>query len=157
MGATNNYGLPYSEEGDPPDGFADQKALAAAVDKLLVVENTTSGMVAASGFSTVTFFGARIAALGLVSWIAVVTPTGPEIVGGTPPGDNDNIGDTPLATVPSGWRPPWTINAVAGQGVAHGEATVHDSGEIHLRTFSAGQILEAGDNLRVSCCFIQPS
>ncbi|MGW3057679.1 hypothetical protein ACWC98_17405 [Streptomyces goshikiensis] len=109
---------------------------------------TTSGAVAATGFSLTSLHARRIA--GVQSFTAVVSRTGSTITSPT----GGNIVDLPLVTLPAGWRPAYDMELFASDGFADGAAYLSASGLITLRTWSAAGTIQSTRDIRVSGCFV---
>ncbi|KIF69248.1 hypothetical protein HY68_12670 [Streptomyces sp. AcH 505] len=95
---------------------------------------TSSGLVAATGFSVTSFAGARIGRAFTLDMIMHRTGADITVSGG-------NIADTDICTVPAGWRP--TVGTINGQwddGTAEGGFVIGTNGVCTLRT-SNGSIL----------------
>lgn len=106
---------------------------------------TTSGLTAATDFTTVHFYGRR--SKGTVTINAMLTYGGATITA-----TDGNIADTDICTLPAGWRPQHdTITGAWGDGVESGEFICTTAGLCTLRT-SDGDI-EATRNVRLSLVF----
>ena len=94
-------------------------------------ESTTSGLVPASGFTVNSFSGRKVNGFTTVHVYLLRTggdiPTSGYVIG-------DNLADTAMATLPSGWRPPELINAIIGDGNTDGEVIISAAGVITLRS-----------------------
>jgi hypothetical protein len=101
---------------------------------------TTSGLVAATNFTVNSFYASR-------SGGAVFVHCYLNYTGGTITATSGNINDTLMCTLPSGWRPPTTINAIWGSSV-DGECTIGTTGLVTLRS-SNGNVTN-GLNLRMT-------
>lgn len=132
--------------------LAGMRITAARLRTHTVDETITSGLVAATGFEVSSFVARKIS--GLTTMTAYVTRTG-----GTITASGGNIGDTLLATLPSGWTPPDTISAGWGSGYVDGECSITAGGAISLRTAN-GDITgtasspSAPTNLRVTATWV---
>ncbi|MFK0288246.1 hypothetical protein ACIQVL_48415 [Streptomyces sp. NPDC090499] len=116
--------------------------------------STTSGLSAASGFTISNFYAYRfgkVVALDLYmhrSGTTITATTG-------------NISDTPIATVPSGWRPTHSvINGSWDDGTSSGGWVIGTDGICTLRTASSDIVGDAtsagnGRNIRLHITFIQ--
>ncbi|MFE4203962.1 MULTISPECIES: hypothetical protein [Streptomyces] len=109
---------------------------------------TTTGAVAATGFSLTGLHARRIS--GVQSFSVVVSRTGSTITSPT----GSNITDLPLVTLPLGWRPAYDMELTASDGFADGAAYLSTAGVITLRTWSAAGTIQAGRDIRVSGCFV---
>lgn len=128
---------------------------AARLNDNTLKETTTTGLVAATGFSVTSFSGRKINGITTVAFL--VNRTGapiPEL------GSNfGNITDTNMCTLPVGWRPPETISANWGNGSVDGECTITSTGVVTLRSISgqanaAADGIATGTNPRVSASWI---
>ena len=151
-------GYPHPTLSDPPNTSlhlqqlaqalnGDVGALAALVEQLRTTTNVTTGATAASGW-TITGLDADIVAGRSVylslSW------SGPTLT----PGSNGNIGDTTIATLPTGLRPRQLVQFPYGDGQAHGEGVINPNGTIVLRTLSTA--ISSGTNTRLYVSFTLP-
>ncbi|MFF7527374.1 hypothetical protein [Streptomyces pseudovenezuelae] len=116
--------------------------------------STTSGLIAASGFTTTTFYAYRfgkVVAIDLYMHRSGTTITA----------TSGNIGDTQIATLPAGWRPTHTtINGAWDDGTSQGGWVVGTDGICTLRTASSDIVGDAtsagnGRNIRLHITFIQ--
>ncbi|MGY3338178.1 hypothetical protein ACVW0K_004277 [Streptomyces filamentosus] len=114
-------------------------------------ESLTAGAVALTGWSVVSY-DARRTRGGLCTTQVTVTRTGAQIDANSA----GNINDEPLCTLPSGWRPSMSVDAVASDGYADGSAWLSTSGQVTLRTWASNGALVAGRNVRVSATYILP-
>lgn len=87
----------------------------------------TTGLVAATDFTVVDFWAARSGQNVSVMCILEYTGTGIALASG-------NLPDTPMCTLPSGWRPPVVVNDTWGDGTESGECTIGTTGVITLRS-----------------------
>lgn len=110
-------------------------------------EVTTTGLVAATGFTVSAFSGRKRSGVSFVD--VFVTRSGADM---TPSGGN--IADTAMCTLPEGWWPPELINAQWGNGLADGECTIGSDGQILLR--SANGTIGNNTNLRVTASWPTP-
>lgn len=111
---------------------------------------TTSGLVAASGFSVNNFWANRQGAT--VELNMYLNRTGATITSSA-----GNVADTTCCTVPAGWRPnsASTINGIWDNGSADGGFVIGTDGICTLRT-ADGDIVN-GTNLRLHVVFnMQP-
>lgn len=111
--------------------------------------STSSGLTAASGFAVSSFSGRKVN--GITTVHVYLTRTGEDIPS-TTYAVGDNIADTAMATLPTGWRPPETINATVGDGTTDGEVTVGPTGVITLR--SQFNKVVSGRNFRITAVWI---
>jgi hypothetical protein len=106
---------------------------------------TTSGLTAATDFTTVSFYGRR--SKGTVTIDEQLTYGGATITAA-----DGQIPDTDICTLPAGWRPQHdTISASWGDGVESGELICTTGGVCTLRS-SDGDI-EATRNIRFQLVF----
>ncbi|MFJ7023250.1 hypothetical protein ACIQUW_33305 [Streptomyces sp. NPDC101117] len=122
--------------------------VVAAGDITSTPVTTTTGLTAATGFSTLNFYGYKIGKLVVVDLYmnrtgATITATSGNI---TP--------DVAIATLPSGWRPTHTtINGTWDDGTATGGWVVGTDGICTLRTATSD--IANNRNLRLHIVFIQ--
>jgi hypothetical protein len=109
--------------------------------------STTTGLTAGTDFSVNTFSGRRVNGVTTVHVYCQYTGTGINVAA---PGDN--IVDTTMATLPSGWRPPETMNTNWGSGNVDGECTISSAGVISLRSTLNDIVTNA--NIRVTATWI---
>ncbi|MCX3061873.1 hypothetical protein [Streptomyces beihaiensis] len=112
------------------------------------VTTTSTGLVAATGWSVVSFAGRQSHGLG--SFSASVTRTGATLTVDS----TGNLGDVQLCTLPSGWAPSLGLEAVAADGWGSGDAYIGTDGTITLRTWSYNGELTSGRNVRVSATYV---
>lgn len=116
---------------------------------------STSGAVAASGFSLVSFSAYKDGRSVLVN--LTVTRTGSNINSD----DQGNITDTDIATLPAAWRPPELIFGSVGDGFGQGECSISTAGVVTVRAWSSNGPgsstvgLVSGRNIRLTKNFIQ--
>lgn len=67
---------------------------------------------------------------------------------------SSNFTDFTLATLPSGFRPPYMINCVWGNGLSSGEATIDTTGEVQIRNGDYNQPIQTGDNIRFTATWV---
>ena len=67
---------------------------------------------------------------------------------------NSNFTDFTLATLPAGFRPPYMINCVWGNGLSSGECTIDTTGEVLLRNGDYNQPIQTGDNIRFTATWV---
>lgn len=111
-------------------------------------DETTSGLVAGSGFEVNSFSGRKVSGVTTVHIYVQYTGNGLTIS----PNPGGNLGDVTIATLPSGWRPPETINAVEGDGSTIGEVTIGTSGIVSLRATVSS--IPANRNMRITAVWI---
>ena len=111
--------------------LAGMRITANRLNDHTVEATTTSGLTAASGFTVNSFSGRKVNGVTTVHVYLLRTggeiPTSGYVIG-------DNLADTAMATLPSGWRPPELINAIVGDGNTDGEVTISAAGVITLRS-----------------------
>ncbi|MFR9795503.1 hypothetical protein ACL02U_06280 [Streptomyces sp. MS06] len=112
------------------------------------VESTSSGAVAASGFSVLSFYARRTH--GVCTFALYLLRSGADITSNSA----GNITDLPVGTLPSGWTPPFDIECVASDGFASGACRITASGDLLLRTWSGNAVLATGHNLRVAGTYV---
>lgn len=114
------------------------------------IETTTSGLVAAAGWSTPVFTARRTS--GIADVVVQVTRTGADITAGA----SGNIADTLIATIPAGWRPQGTTHIANYDkgGVADGSVSVGTDGLCTIKTLSPTAVITAGDNVTFSMAFV---
>lgn len=98
--------------------------------------STTTGATASAGFTLVSFSGRKVN--GITTIRVTCTKNGTVSEGATNTG---NIADTPMATLPVGWRPPEVIECIWNNGFNDGGATIGTNGVITLRTTSGNTAL----------------
>ena len=101
----------------------------------------TTGLVAATDFTVNDFYASKSGRAVSVHCYLLYSGTGINLVSG-------NLPDTTLCTLPSGWRPQTTINAVWGDGTEDGECTIGTAGAITLR--SSNLSIPTSRNIRVT-------
>lgn len=119
---------------------------------------TTSGLVAADSFGVNSFYGSKVNGVCMVHVYVVFNGWDDPAVSGTanplaPTSGTGNLADTMIATLPSGYRPPTTINFVWGDGGEDGEGYINTSGGVYIRTVTYNQPITVGKNLRVTATF----
>lgn len=127
--------------------LAGMKITADRMNDHTLEESTTSGLTAGANFTVNSFSGRRVNGITTVHVYCQYTGTGINV---TNPGDN--IADTTMATLPSGWRPPETINACWGSGSVDGECTISNTGVVSLR--STLNDIATNANIRVTAVWI---
>jgi hypothetical protein len=105
---------------------------------------TASGLVAASNFTVISFSGRKVSGVTTVHCYLAYGGAGLTVS----PDPGGNLGNVTMCTLPSGWRPPETINAIVGDGVQDGEAEITTNGVISLRSIFSS--VETDRNLRVT-------
>lgn len=110
-------------------------------------ESTTSGFAVGTGWKINTFNARRRS--GVVTVSVYLERTGGDLV------DKTNLPDVFIGSLPSGWRPPFSVEAIATDGYGDGSARVESDGQIYLRTWSPNIVLAKGHNMRVSATYVQ--
>jgi hypothetical protein len=113
-------------------------------------DSTTSGAVAASGFSVTAFSGRKVN--GITTIDIICNRSGAAIAEN--PAGSGNIADTSMVTLPAGWRPPAFMQSFWDNGSNDGGATIGSSGLITLRTTSGSQGIANNSNPRVNATWI---
>lgn len=107
---------------------------------------TTSGTVDSTGFSTSSFVGRKVSGFTFIELF--VNRTGATIAEGAT--NTGNIADTDITTLPSGWRPQETMNAICGNGSVDGEVQISTAGLCTVRSISGNTGWVSGSNLRIT-------
>lgn len=110
--------------------------------------STTSGLSPATDFTVNSFSGRKVNGITTVHVYLQYTGTGLTVS----PSPGGNLGDVTIATLPSGWRPPETINAMEGDGSTIGEVTIATNGVISLR--ATVTTITNGRNMRITAAWI---
>ncbi|MFE7782032.1 hypothetical protein [Streptomyces nigrescens] len=113
-----------------------------------LVETTTSGASAQTGYTLLSFAARRVA--GVCSFTLEAARTGAQIDAN----NAGNIADSPVALIPSGWRPASPVEAAISDGFGSGAALLGIDGDLRIRTWSANGAIAAGRTLRVSPCYV---
>lgn len=114
-------------------------------------ETTTSGLVAATNWSIVSFVGRRRRGTTYIN--ALITKTGGTLAADT--GTENVLGDPLIATLPAGWWPPEDQGVAWDNGVVNGQGLIESAdGEVRLRTISYNQAIANSTNVRVSAMWI---
>ncbi|MFD3660242.1 hypothetical protein ACFWVF_06485 [Streptomyces sp. NPDC058659] len=113
-------------------------------------ETITTGAVAQTGWNLSSFWGRRTRD-GVVTVRINLTRSGPEITASASGG----ISDYPLVTLPAGWGPGATFEAVATNVVGSGTATIYGYSPVTLRDWSANGSIYTGGVLYVSATYVQ--
>lgn len=114
-----------------------------------LVETTTSGLVAATNFSTSSFSARKTC--GVCTILVVMTRSGTTVTADSA----GNISDTLCATLPSGWRPSQVIlGNVDKSGTADGSATIDTDGTITLKTLSPTATIASGNNVTITATYV---
>lgn len=119
--------------------LAGMRMTADRLNDNTVETTTTTGATASSGFAISSFSGRKVNGITTITISCTRTGAIAEVATNT-----GNIGDTSMATLPVGWRPPELIEAMWDNGFNDGGATINTSGVITLRTTSGN--LGVGDS-----------
>ncbi|MFF9341655.1 MULTISPECIES: hypothetical protein [unclassified Streptomyces] len=123
----------------------------AAYHPPVEVESTSAGAAALTNWTLVSFEARRTR--GLCTMSVTVTRSGPQV-------DANSAGnvasDEPLCVLPAGWRPPFGMEAIAGDGYGNGAAYLSPTGQVTLRSWSSNGALVPGRNVRVTATYILP-
>lgn len=153
-GTTPVWALPYpflTDEGNGPDGFLDLAnrieslltSIDARLDKLEVPTVSGPGVTAQPGFSIQSERLVKVG--GLVSVSVKVRRTGSNI---TAPSPSGNISNTPMFTVPSGFRP--TSGNYGSLNVGYlgpmGNGSVDSAGIASVTAFIPGDTWSTGED-----------
>jgi hypothetical protein len=114
-------------------------------------DTTTSGLVAASGYSVLSFQGRK--RLGVVYINALITNVSATVAAVS---NTENLtGPEPtIGTLPAGWRPPEVNGAAWDNGTVNGQLVANTDGTIVLRTISYNQSIGTSTNIRFSMSWI---
>jgi hypothetical protein len=104
--------------------------------------STSSGLTAGTDWTVNSFSGRKVNGITTVHIYLMYTGTTVAVA------YNSNLADRTIATLPSGWRPPETINALVGDGTTTGECTIGTTGIISLRAMNGD--LANGRNFRIT-------
>ncbi|MEU9447272.1 hypothetical protein [Streptomyces sp. NPDC048277] len=119
----------------------------------LVVETATTGATATGSWTLGSFTARRTR--GVCSLTLALTRTTSSLTataaGTTNPG---NVSDELMGTLPAGWRPAADSYAVATDGYASGAARITTDGSVYLITWATSGVIQVGNNVRVSTCFV---
>ncbi|WP_435974551.1 hypothetical protein [Streptomyces sp. Qhu_M48] len=113
------------------------------------IETITTGATAATGWTLSSFTGRR-ARSGVVTIRASITRTGGDITATAVGG----ISDTSLCTLPAGWAPSATFEAVASDSWGSGTASIYSSAQIMLRDWTGNAVIPNGRVLNVSATYV---
>ncbi|CAL9457589.1 hypothetical protein SUDANB15_02551 [Streptomyces sp. enrichment culture] len=103
---------------------------------------TSSGVTPPADFTTNNFLGYKVGGMTTVS--LVMTYSGSTITSSTA----GNIGDKVCATLPAGWRPPFTVvTSYDRSGVADGSVSIAPDGTCTLKTLSPNATIGDGNNV----------
>ncbi|MFJ4711242.1 hypothetical protein [Streptomyces sp. NPDC088785] len=118
-----------------------------------VTETMTTGATASGNWSLSAYRARRTA--GICSFSLVLLRTTSALTataaGTTNPG---NVADELLGYLPAGWRPTTDSYAVATDGYADGAVKLGTDGSVTLLTWSTSGVIQAGNSLRLSACFV---
>lgn len=125
--------------------LAGMRVTADRLNDHTLEDSTTSGATAATGFSLTSFSGRRVN--GITTVVVVLSRTGANI--GETAAGTGNISNTDIATLPSGWRPPETLETIFNNGVNDGAVTIATNGVMTADTTSGSSGIENGSTIRV--------
>ncbi|MEV7205711.1 MULTISPECIES: hypothetical protein [unclassified Streptomyces] len=114
------------------------------------VETISGGLSVSSGWSLSSFDARRRG--GVVQFLGMFARTGATI-----PAD-PNVGDTLVATLPTGWRPIVLLEALCSNGYGFGAAAIGGDGKITIRSWAGGNKvsgIEKDTNVRIAATFVQ--
>ncbi|MFD6416012.1 hypothetical protein [Streptomyces sp. NPDC060194] len=123
---------------------------AARQNDTTPTDSTTSGLVAATGFTVTSFSGYRF--FGVVSVNLYLQATTGVTVGA----NTENITDTQFCTIPEGWRPQDILSVSWGSGAMVGEGIIRPNGIVDLRSVGYNTSIPVGANIRMSACYVTP-
>ncbi|MFI9807613.1 hypothetical protein ACIHEJ_25170 [Streptomyces sp. NPDC052301] len=119
----------------------------------VAVETATTGAIS-TGNWTLTSYNAR-RTRGVCSFTMALTRTTANLTataaGTTNPG---NVNDELIGTLPAGWRPTTDTYAVATDGYADGSVRLTPDGSVYLITWATSGVIQVGNSLRLSACFV---
>lgn len=154
MPNTPVWALPYptyDSPGDGPDGFLDLanrlEALLTSIDsrldKLEIPQVSAPGVTASTGFSIQSERLVKVG--GLVSVNVKVRRTGANI---TAPSPSGNIANTPMFTVPAGFRPPSGVSGSMRVGYLGpmGNGACESTGVASVTAFIPGDTWSTGED-----------
>ena len=125
---------------------AGMRITAGRLNDHAVEASTSSGLTAGAGFTVLGFSGRKVS--GVTTVHCYLSYDG----SGLNPDATGNLADITMCTLPSGWRPPETINTTFGDGVQDGECTISTSGVVSLRSVFSN--IETGRNIRATAVWI---
>lgn len=108
---------------------------------------TTTGFAPAAGWALNDFNARRRG--GTVTFSVYLRRSGGAL------SDAANLPDTFVGTLPGGWRPLFPFEAIGTDGYGHGAVRIETDGQLYLRTWSPGIVLNTDNNLRVSATYVQ--
>ncbi|MFJ8821633.1 hypothetical protein ACIREE_07605 [Streptomyces sp. NPDC102467] len=116
-------------------------------------ETTTAGASATGNWTLAGYRARRVG--GVCSFTLTLTRTTNNLTataaGTTNPG---NVGDETIGSLPVGWRPAFDIYAIASDGYANGCVRVDSDGSLTLLSWSTSGVIQVGNSVRVSACFV---
>lgn len=113
--------------------------------------STTTGATAGTGFTLVSFSGRKVN--GITTIQIICSRSGASIPqSGVDTGDLNP--DINMATLPAGWRPPETIQAMWNSSVCDGGSTISTAGVVQLQTVSGNSGIANGHAPRVYASWI---
>lgn len=113
-------------------------------------QTTTAGLAGAAGWD-VTWFASLD--WPFVDLTFAANRTGATI---TPDSVSNVTGDPLIATIPVGWRPWQGRSVIAGSGSGDGEVRIETNGQVLLRSFSAGSLIDNTTTLRFNAMYRVP-
>lgn len=117
----------------------------------------SGGASAASGFTVVAFDAWSWGPVRTFN-LGVTRSSGGDIVSDS----NGNIGDTPIATVPTNFRPPIMLYGSIGDGFGSGECSIDTNGQVIVRSWNSNGAngtnvgIITGRNMRLTSTFLKP-
>ncbi|MFG2128299.1 hypothetical protein ACGFNV_10910 [Streptomyces sp. NPDC048751] len=120
----------------------------------VAVETNTTGVTASGNWSLSSYNARRTRgvcsfSVSLARTTASLTATA---AGSTNPG---NVNDELICTLPAGWRPANDTYASATDGYADGAVRINPDGTVYLLSWSTSGVIQVGNTLRFSACFVQ--
>ncbi|SBT89368.1 hypothetical protein GA0115233_100915 [Streptomyces sp. DI166] len=128
--------------------LAGMRATADRMNDHTLEDSTASGLTPGTDFTVNTFSGRKVSGITTVHCYLLYTGAGLNVS----PDPGGNLGDVTMCTLPAGWRPPETINAIIGDGVQDGECTISSAGVVSLRSVFSS--IENGRNIRMTAVWI---
>jgi len=121
---------------------AGMRITAGRLNDNAIEAQTSSGVVAPSGWTTNSFQGYKKG--GVTTVVVVMTYSGSVITASSA----GNITDTLCATLPAGWRPPATVvTSFDRSGVADGSVSIAPDGTCLLKSMSPTATINGGNNV----------
>ncbi|MER5769547.1 hypothetical protein [Streptomyces sp. NPDC001985] len=114
-------------------------------------EETSAGLVAGSGFSTLSFQGRRYRGVVYINALLTKNSGTIEAVAGS-----GNLSPEPtIGTLPDGWRPPESLGVSWDNGTVEGVLLVNTNGTLVLRTITYNQAVANATNIRFNTSWIK--